>query len=117
MISWRNFVTDQLKGVPKEVSEEENFPKPGSWKEAVEKLNQSQEALLKALSEFPEERLNDKVPFREYRFHFMLYGIIQHDIYHLGQTFPTQKIEVIVLSQSNFVLRTLVRKKYFLTFF
>ncbi len=92
MTTWRNFVTNQVNGNVHEVSEEENFPKAISWKDAVAQLNQSQLALMQALNNFPEERLNEKVPLREYRFHFMLYGIIQHDIYHLGQISLLKKL-------------------------
>ena len=92
MTSWRNFVTDQLLGKPREVSEDENFPKPGSWDEALTGLRKSQVDLLNALDSFPENRLNEKVPLREYRFHFMLNGIVQHDIYHIGQIALLKKL-------------------------
>jgi hypothetical protein len=35
--------------------------------------------------DFPEARLNDPVPDRDYPLYLMLYGIIQHDLYHAGQ--------------------------------
>ena len=85
MTAWRNFVINQLRGNPREISEVENFPIPTTWEEALTGLKQSQSDLLKAIDSFPESRLNEKVPLREYRFHFMLNGIVQHDIYHIGQ--------------------------------
>ena len=92
MTSWRNFVSDQLMGNAREVSDDENFPRPGSWDEAFTELKNSQANLLKAMDSFPENRLNDKVPLREYRFHFMLNGIVQHDIYHVGQIALLKKL-------------------------
>lgn len=92
MTAWRNFVTQQLKGNSIELSDQENFPNPTTWEEALAGLNKSQSALLAALKAFPEECLNDKVPSREYRFHFMLNGIIQHDSYHTGQIALLKKL-------------------------
>src|SRR6478736_9227567 len=43
MASWRTFVTKRLKGDEEfQVSEENNFPKPGTWEDALKKLNESQ---------------------------------------------------------------------------
>ena len=92
MTAWRNFVIDQLRGNPRELSEAENFPQPGSWKDALAGLKKSQVELLKAMDDFPDDRLNDQVPLREYRFHFMLNGIVQHDVYHIGQIALLKKL-------------------------
>jgi uncharacterized damage-inducible protein DinB len=86
MTVWRVFVTKRLLGDNAfEVSEEENFPKETDWPSALNALLQSQEELVKALNSFSEKRLSDIVPTRTYDFNTMLYGIIQHDIYHTGQ--------------------------------
>lgn len=88
MISWRTFAARRLAGDEKfQVAEDMNFPKPGGWKEAVKKLNQSQVELLAAVKAFPDNRLGDLVPSssHKYTFYTLLHGIIQHDIYHIGQ--------------------------------
>jgi len=86
MTVWRNFVTKRLQGNNEfEVSETENFPKGTDWTAAMNALQQSQKELIKALNSFSEERLMEIVPTRTYDFYTMLYGIIQHDIYHTGQ--------------------------------
>lgn len=86
MTSWRVFVAEHLNGNDTyEVSDEMNFPKPGSWTGAVVALKQSQARLLEAIDRFPEERLDEVVPSRPYKFRVMLHGIVQHDIYHTGQ--------------------------------
>jgi uncharacterized damage-inducible protein DinB len=86
MTAWRDFVTKRLLGNNDfEVSEAENFPKGTDWAAALNTLQQSQSELLKALNSFPEEKLVKIVPTRTYDFYTLLHGIIQHDIYHLGQ--------------------------------
>jgi len=86
MTVWRNFVTKRLQGDNMfEVSEEENFPKGTDWPAALKALRHSQAELIKAISQFSEEKLTEIVPTRTYNFYTMLYGITQHDIYHTGQ--------------------------------
>jgi len=86
MIAWRNYVTEKLKGNGAyELSDEQNFPKVNDWKQVLAQLALSQQNLIKALEETPDERLNEKVPNREFKFYTMLQGIIHHDLYHLGQ--------------------------------
>ena len=36
--------------------------------------------------------LGDIVPLRKFNFRFMLYGLIQHNIYHLGQVAYVKKL-------------------------
>ena len=86
MAAWRNFVIRKLQGEDTyEVSEQANFPSPTAWSQALDFLLISQENLLSALSVFPENKLEDTVPGRSYSYAIMLYGIIHHDLYHLGQ--------------------------------
>lgn len=88
MTSWRAFATHRLLGDNTfEVSEDLNFPKPGTWEEALIKLQQSQKELIDAAKNFPEERLSELVPSntQRYTYYTLLHGIAQHDIYHLGQ--------------------------------
>jgi uncharacterized damage-inducible protein DinB len=86
MTTWRNFVTKRLQGDNAfEVSQEENFPKGTDWTAALNALEHSQEELINAINKFSEEKLLEIVPTRKYNFYTMLYGIIQHDIYHTGQ--------------------------------
>lgn len=88
MVSWRTFAARRLSGDNNfQVAEEANFPKPGTWEEALKKLKQSQEELMEAVNAFPESRLGELVPAasHKYTFYTMLTGSLQHDIYHLGQ--------------------------------
>jgi len=56
-----------------------------AWQAALGDLAASQEQLLYELRRFPEERLHEKVPGRDYSFYFVLHGILHHDLYHSGQ--------------------------------
>jgi len=88
MASWRTFVTKRLSGDDEfQVGEENNFPKPGKWEDAVTELNESQRELIAAAKKFPEEKLGDLCPSKvhKYTYYTLLHGITQHDVYHLGQ--------------------------------
>lgn len=68
-----------------ELSEEQNFPKETGWSQALANLEQSQHNLITALESTPDERLQQVVPNRKFKFYTMLHGIIHHDLYHTGQ--------------------------------
>lgn len=86
MTAWRNFVSEKLEGNAEfDLSEAQNFPKVNNWKTVLADLTQSQQRLLNALAQMPDERLQEKVPNRPFKFFTMLHGIIHHDLYHIGQ--------------------------------
>lgn len=88
MISWRKFCTQRIKDDNDfEIGEDSNFPTSSTWAEAIDRLNQSQLTLVEAIKQFPEDRLGDLVPskIQKYTYYTLLHGVIQHDIYHLGQ--------------------------------
>lgn len=91
MITWRRFVIRQLQGdAAYKVTEAENFPKidtadADAWRGQLALLDHSQMELMALLENTPAEKLEEVVPGRSYSFYTMLHGIIQHDLYHLGQ--------------------------------
>jgi uncharacterized damage-inducible protein DinB len=86
MAVWRKFVTERLNGnTTYEVSEAMNFSSPTDLQNTIQELKHTQQRLLEAIKNFPEENLSDQVPTREYSFQTMLHGILHHDLYHLGQ--------------------------------
>lgn len=88
MTAWRNFACRRLEGDGAyQVSDEMNFPSPGTWTEALQRLEESQVKLLEAAARFPEERLGELVPSitHKYTYYTLLHGIIHHDLYHIGQ--------------------------------
>ena len=55
------------------------------WRNAIEHLERVNAELVAALAVFPDERLGDTVPGREYSFYYLLHGVTQHNLYHAGQ--------------------------------
>jgi uncharacterized damage-inducible protein DinB len=93
--SWRKFCIHRLKNdIDFEVGEDSNFPTPSTWVDAIDQLHQSQRALVEAIKQFPEDRLAELVPskIQKYTYYTLLHGVIQHDIYHLGQIALLRKI-------------------------
>lgn len=90
VVAWRAFVAGKLGG-------DEDFElEPGmdwpdgpvddqGWQGLIRELIRTQEDLLEALTEFPASRLEEQVPGRDYHWRFMIQGLIDHDVYHLGQ--------------------------------
>ncbi len=88
--TWESVVTRRLKGEAFEPSPEEDYPAvrntgEADWKRTLESLRRGHEALVAAVAELPESRLNEMVPGKDYTVEFMLLGIIQHNLYHAGQ--------------------------------
>ncbi|HEX8314762.1 MAG TPA: DinB family protein [Flavisolibacter sp.] len=55
------------------------------WPEGLRMLDESQERLLAALQQQDDSILNNVVKERNYNYRKLITGVIQHDIYHLGQ--------------------------------
>lgn len=55
------------------------------WIALISELQETQENLIRLLSSREDSFLDTKVPGKEEDFEFLLYGISEHDIYHLGQ--------------------------------
>ena len=98
MITWRQFVVKKLEGdALYDVPEHENFRSVSTitekdWKATLERLQLSQETLLNLLKSTPDNKLNETVGNRNYNYYTLLHGIIQHDIYHLGQIVLMRKL-------------------------
>ena len=56
-----------------------------AWHGAEDDLYYATERLVEAMEEFPDKRLFDVVPGRDYKFYELLHGITEHSIYHSGQ--------------------------------
>ena len=71
-------------------------PEPASadaWLRAKLDFGEARRALRQAVASFPEERLGETVPEREYSYYVMLHGLVEHALYHAGQ------IEMLMLAQ------------------
>jgi uncharacterized damage-inducible protein DinB len=93
MISWRVFVIKKLQGDQAfsiQIDGSVDWPEirianVKEWDDLLKKLMETQDTLLRILTQQTEELLARKVPGENFRFGFLLDGIIQHDLYHLGQ--------------------------------
>jgi len=93
MVTWRDFTISRLRpDEGKDVSYyEENDWRPldlsknKTWEEGLRLLEESQQRLISVLEEFHDSILTEPVADRNYNFKKLLYGLVQHDVYHAGQ--------------------------------
>ena len=93
MLAWRGYLLRQLQGDADydiEVDsaldwppyQDEDLP---AWPQALASLQENQRQLVTILRSLPDEQLYGIVPRRKFSFAFLINGLIQHDVYHLGQ--------------------------------
>ena len=93
MCTWREFTIHclqassdhDLKYFEKLDWRELNHTNRSLWQEGLAKLETTQTALLSLLQQQEDSLLEQNVSERQYNYRKLLNGIIQHDIYHLGQ--------------------------------
>lgn len=89
--AWDGAVLRRLHAdVPVELSDQENFPavrdpSEAQWQEAKRQARHTHEKLIQSAAEFPESRLGETIPGKDYDFTNMLLGVVQHELYHAGQ--------------------------------
>src|SRR5262249_19123109 len=89
--AYEQVVRRRIEGEPiGELSHAEEWPavtdtSPAAWRRELEAFAEEHRRLREARASFPDSRLPDPVPGRDYPFYIMLYGVIQHDLYHAGQ--------------------------------
>lgn len=87
---WIKAVSHQLIGTPLQVSDDENWLPENSynekmWTNTLNKLEERTVALIELLSKTTDDKLRQAVNGEEYTFHFLIYGLLQHCVYHAGQ--------------------------------
>ncbi len=93
MITWREFTIDRLRHSPQmqlEYFNKNDWRKLDHndvtlWPQGLERLQETQNELLELLAHLDDSILEKQVPQHKYTFRKLLYGTIQHDIYHSGQ--------------------------------
>jgi uncharacterized damage-inducible protein DinB len=88
--AWQNVVRKRLGGEAIELTNEEDWPAVDeksefAWKNAMILLERSLDELTKAVSQFDEARLGHAAAGKEYSNRFMIFGVLQHNLYHAGQ--------------------------------
>ncbi len=88
--AWQDVVRRRLAGEAVELTTEEdwsvvNDKSEATWKDTITLLEQSLNKLIKAITEFDEARLESTAAGKEYSNRFMIFGALQHNLYHAGQ--------------------------------
>lgn len=90
MACWKDAARRRLLGEALQVTPEQDFPAvppptEDSWRRALATLESAHRALLDAVRETDDSRLDEPVAGEEYTRRFMLHGVAGHDAYHAGQ--------------------------------
>jgi len=93
MITWREFTIDRLQETSEtkiHFFEEDDWRQLDHnnktlWPQGLKKLDEIQNELISLLQKRNDDLLEKPVRERRYNFRKLLHGVIQHDIYHLGQ--------------------------------
>ena len=92
MITWASFTLKRLENEKeKDLQHFEKMdwitidPSVHTWQKGLDEFKQVNSKIIEILKQRDDAFLKDIVDYREYNFRFLLNGIIQHHIYHLGQ--------------------------------
>ena len=91
--SWRQLLIARLRGdndYDIELNSETDWPANydttlETWRLMIQKFRESQDAIITSLEQIDHSTLEEMVAGRNYNFHRLIQGIIQHDYYHFGQ--------------------------------
>ena len=100
MNTWAEFVLGSLENRSAEDMKaieandwREIDPKTHSWKKGLEQLKAIHNKIVEILNQKTDDSfLGEIVPLRKFNFRFMLNGLVQHNIYHLGQVAYVKKM-------------------------
>ncbi len=67
-------------------------PSIHTWQKGMAALKASHQTIITLLQSKEDTFLEEKVDYRKYHFRFLLNGLIQHNIYHLGQIAYVSKL-------------------------
>ncbi|HEX5652952.1 MAG TPA: DinB family protein [Chitinophagaceae bacterium] len=99
MITWAEFTLKRIEkdqSFDLEASEKLDWrqidPQIHGWEEGLSQYIAIHQQILAHLKEKEDAFLNEKVDFRNYDYRFLLKGLVQHNIYHLGQIAYVKKL-------------------------
>lgn len=99
MITWAQFTLDRLeKKQEPDMAAFESLdwrtidPKEHSWKKGLKEFNAVYNKIITRLKTKEDAFLEEQVDYRSYNFQFLLNGLIEHTIYHLGQIAYVHKL-------------------------
>ncbi|MDA2913007.1 DinB family protein [Acidobacteriia bacterium AH_259_A11_L15] len=88
---WESVVRRRIQGEKiGDLPPEQDWPpvrdtREAAWRETLNKLRRGHQELRQVVAGFPDDRLPETVPGKDYSFYGMLHGVVQHDLYHAGQ--------------------------------
>ena len=92
MITWAEFTLHRLQNkqdyddkTANEMDWRMIDPKIHTWETGLKEFEQVHKQIVAELQKKDDAFLSEMVDYREYNFRFLLNGLIQHNIYHLGQ--------------------------------
>jgi uncharacterized damage-inducible protein DinB len=100
MITWREFTISRFKkNATKDLHyfesndwRELDHSNKSLWRQGLQRLYQTESELLEIMQAQKDKLLDQNVEERNYSFRKLLNGIVQHDIYHLGQIAYIKKL-------------------------
>ena len=99
MITWSEFTLKRIAG--EKIDDMEAFdqldwreidPTEHTWEKGLEQFKQIHEQMIELLHTKDDQFLDQKVDYREYNFRYLINGLIQHNIYHVGQVVTVGKL-------------------------
>jgi len=92
MITWAEFTEQRIRKMPIKDMDAFNAsdwrlidPDKHYWQKGLAELQQAHDNIIALLRDKDDAFLEETVDYRKYNFRFLLNGLIQHNIYHLGQ--------------------------------
>lgn len=99
LLNWYQFALERVKGSSNytlHTAEENSWTIVTAadilWEDCIKELNELYNSLIDQLSTKDDHFLDEIVPERTYTYSFLLNGLIQHNIYHLGQILILKKM-------------------------
>jgi uncharacterized damage-inducible protein DinB len=99
MITWASFTLDRLeKNKISDLAAAESLdwrtidPKVHTWKKGVAEFKSIHKKIIALLKKKDDIFLKEIVDYRNYNYHFLVNGMIEHNIYHLGQVAYLKKL-------------------------
>ena len=99
MLTWAEFTQkriekDQIQDIAAFEALDWRQIDPGvhDWQKGLTALKTSHNKIIELLQTKDDAFLEEKVDYRNYNFRFLLNGLIQHNIYHLGQVAYLSKL-------------------------
>ena len=99
MITWADFTLNRVKrDKEKDMAAFEKLdwrkidPKVHTWEKGLKEFKEIHKEIVELLNQEDDTLLKEVVDYRNYNFRFLLNGLIQHNIYHLGQVAYVKKL-------------------------